>query len=244
MQNGLAVAGAKRLERPRLRRHQFGGSIGGPLPLLNFGENNDPMFRSGKDKAFFFFDNERRRDRSETPSAVIVPLPTFRAGNVGYINNNAGCTSASRLNTQPSCISYLTPAQLAALDPQHIGVNQALLGLYNSRFPLPNDPTIGDGVNTGGYRFNAPNVRDDKIYSLRLDFLPTDRQSLYISTRVTRRASTNSIQFLPQDPDSVFLNDKSYAIAVGHTWTASPNFTNQAVVGIISRRGCRYGCDG
>lgn len=221
------------IARPRLRRHQYGGSIGGPLPMFGFGENDGPVFRSGKDKLFFFFDNENRRDRSQATNLRIVPLDTFRAGQIGYVNNSStACTSASRVTTQPSCISYLTPADIAALDPLHAGVNANLLALYNSRFPHANDLTQGDGVNTGGFRFNSPNVRDDHIYTTRIDGNPTNSQRVFGRVTVTRRDSTNSLQFLPQDADAVTFQDRSYSWVVGHTWIISPNFTNVATVGV------------
>src|SRR5258706_5071527 len=44
--------------KPLLRYHNYGYSIGGPVPLFNFGENDGPMFKSGKDKFFFFFGEE------------------------------------------------------------------------------------------------------------------------------------------------------------------------------------------
>jgi hypothetical protein len=45
-------------ERPFLRYHNYGYSIGGPLPYFNFGENDGPLFKSGKDKLFFFWGQE------------------------------------------------------------------------------------------------------------------------------------------------------------------------------------------
>lgn len=218
--------------RAKLRRHQYGGSIGGPLPFFNFGENNGPAFKSGKDRLFFFFDNENRRDRSQVNSSRVVPLQTYRDGKVGYTNNTTGCTSASRANTTPSCITYLTPTAVAALDPLHLGVNTSLLSLYNSRFPLPNDLTGGDGINTGLFRFNAPNVRDDKIYTVRVDGLPKNNQQFFIRTTITRRDSTNSTQFLPGDADAVTFQDRSFAIAGGYTWVVSPSFTNSFTGGL------------
>jgi hypothetical protein len=55
---GNQVVGLK----PTDRRHQFGGSIGGPLPFLNFGDGGGPAFISGKDKLFFFlsYDQQKR----------------------------------------------------------------------------------------------------------------------------------------------------------------------------------------
>ncbi|MDQ3712026.1 MAG: TonB-dependent receptor, partial [Acidobacteriota bacterium] len=45
-------------------RTQFGGTLGGPLPFLNFGEGG-PVSTSGRDKNFFFASFERRQ-RNET----------------------------------------------------------------------------------------------------------------------------------------------------------------------------------
>ncbi len=45
-------------------RTQFGGTLGGPLPFLNFGEGG-PVTTSGRDKNFFFASFERRQ-RNET----------------------------------------------------------------------------------------------------------------------------------------------------------------------------------
>src|SRR5688500_7916010 len=44
-----------------LRRHQFGGTIGGPMPFFNFGEGG-PTFTKGRDRTFFFFSYEGTRE--------------------------------------------------------------------------------------------------------------------------------------------------------------------------------------
>src|SRR5205085_8978436 len=130
--------------RPALQRHQFGGSLGGPLPFFNFGENNGPMFKSGKDRLFFFFDYEGRRDDSQTSVSRVVPLQHFREGRIGYIlatstSTGAACPFTSRLDTRPDCIGFLSLAQSAALDPRGIGANTALFSFINSRYPAAND---------------------------------------------------------------------------------------------------------
>jgi hypothetical protein len=43
---------------PFLRYNNYGYSFSGPLPYLNFGENDGPGFKSGKDKFFFFWGQE------------------------------------------------------------------------------------------------------------------------------------------------------------------------------------------
>ena len=222
--------------RPALRRHQWGGSIGGPLPILQFGEGG-PGVISGKDKAFFFFDMERRRDRSQGATSRTVPLPNFLAGQIGYVNNTPGCGTASRLNNAPQCISFLSLAQAAALDPLGIGRNAALFDFLNQRYAAnpANDLTGGDGRNTGLLRFNAPNTRDEVTYTTRIDFNPTDRQRFFVRVTKANRDSTNALAFLPGDPDAVGFQDRSYGFAVGWTWTLSSNFTNVATAGMTKQ---------
>ncbi len=55
-------ANAGGLDRSPLRHNNFGGTLSGPLPFLNFGEGV-PVFHSGKDKTFFFFAYEGSRVR-------------------------------------------------------------------------------------------------------------------------------------------------------------------------------------
>jgi len=227
------------IKRPALRRHQYGGSIGGPLPYPRFGSTDDSFWKSGKDELFFFFDAEIRQDRSQVTASRTVPLEQFRNGNIGYVlatnpQTGAACPSTSRLNNPATaaCIGFFTPTQIQNLDPLHIGINQALLGLYNSRFPLPNDLTGGNGVTTGLFRWNAPNRRDDKIYTSRVDVVPNSNHRIFVRATITNRDSTNSVQFLPTDPDAVTFQDRSYAIAGGWNWILSSKWTNALTVGM------------
>lgn len=216
------------IARPQLTRNQFGGSIGGPVI---------------KDRLFFFFDYEGRRDAQGVSYLRIVPLNHFRSGGLGYINNNAGCGTSSRLNTTPNCISVLSAAQLAALDPKGVGSNTALLNFVNSRYPQANDLTAGDGINTAGFRFNAPSQRKDNTYTTRVDWNATSKQKFFGRFNIARRVQTDTVNSVaeqfPGDPETAQIVVKDYTWVVGHTWTASPTFVNQATVG-ASRSGLLF----
>ena len=213
------------IERPALTRNQFGGSIEGPIK---------------RDALFFFFDYEGRRDAQAVTNLRIVPLNHFRNGGLGYINNTAGCGASSRLNTTPQCISILTPAQVAALDPLHVGGNAGLLSFINSRYPQANDLTAGDGINTGGFRFNAPSKREDNTYTTRIDWSPNSTHKVFGRFNIARRIQTDTVNSVaaqfPGDPETAQIIVRDYAWVLGHTWTMSSNFVNNATVG-ASRSG-------
>ena len=225
------------VKKPQLTRNQFGGSLGGPLYLPRFGEGG-PLFMAGKDRLFFFFDYEARRDARGVSYLRIVPLAHVRAGGLAYLNNVSGCPAGARLNTSPNCITTLTPAQIAALDPQRVGVDQNLLSFINQRYPLPNDLTAGDGVNTGGFRFNAPSLRADNNYTGRIDWNITDRQRMFgrvskISALQTDTVNARSVaQQFPGDPETSQISTGDYAWVVGHNWVATPNVVNNLTVGL------------
>jgi carboxypeptidase family protein len=202
------------IPKAQLTRNQFGGNLSGPVKLPGF---------DGKDKLFFFFDYEGRRDAQGVPYLRIVPLNSFRNGSLGYLNNAGGVT-------------YLSPAQVAALDPQGVGANPALLSLINSRYPQANDLTVGDGINTAGFRFNAPSRLSSNIYTSRIDVNATENQKLFARANIVRRAFTDIIntvaQQFPGDPESGRGVVRDYSLVGGHTWTISPNLANQVTVGV------------
>jgi hypothetical protein len=191
--------------RAPLIRNQFGGNLGGPVK---------------HDKLFFFFDYNGRRDTLTNIEDRTVPLDTYRAGNVSYVNT-AGA------------VSTLSPTQVAALDPQHVGFDPSWLTLINARYPHANDLTgdVGDLVNTAGYRFNAPFPYKEDDYVQRVDYSINSHMQLFGRGTFTRTAGTqNPIQF-PGDPTTYPLYDQSYAWVVGHTWTISNSKVNQITGG-------------
>ena len=75
---GLGAAQPFTNVRPQVRRHDFGGSIGGPVFI--------PKIYNGKDRTFFFFNYEMFRDRQNKINGLgTVPTDAFRNGDFSSI---------------------------------------------------------------------------------------------------------------------------------------------------------------
>src|SRR4030095_15296765 len=171
---------------------QFGGSVGGPLPLPHFGEGG-PTTIWGKDKSFFFFSYEGLRNSVSNTGIAYVETPEYRQlvqqlrpGSV-----TAGVLSATGMT--PRTINVLTPTcGIFGNDPTRCRVVAGGLDIGS--------PTGGTGQYVtsavgGGFdgipdiqqvQFELPGRNEGNQYNIRLDFTPNSRDSFTISTFLTR----------------------------------------------------------
>jgi hypothetical protein len=199
------------LAKPKLLRNIFGGSLGGRLV---------------RDRAFFFFDYEGRRDASEEPVVRRVPTETFKQGILRY-------------RTTTGATATLTPDQIKALDPLKLGVNQRVLP-YLALYPQGNDPSgSNDGaLNNTGFRFNAPIRVNNNIYTARFDFNLTANGRQKVFWRGTLgdiAADQQAAQFPGLGANSALLNN-SKGFAIGYTAQFSPKLINNLQLG-FTRQG-------
>jgi len=184
-----------------------------------------------------------RRDARGSAQSRTVPLAHVRSGGLAYINNGKDAngnpcaavgSNAARLNNPVTaqCVTILTAAQVAAIDPQGVGANSALESVINSRYPVPNDLTFGDGINTGFFRFNAPIQLDHKTYVTRIDYKINSKQALFGRFNIVRESQTQNVQQFPGDPAAQLFSDRDYSYVIGHTWTINANNVNSLTFGL------------
>lgn len=210
------------IAKPNYIRNQFGGALGGPLWK--------------HDKAYFFFNFYDSRIVQSALVNRTVPLDTFRKGQIGYVMatdaTGAPCSSRSRQDTAKQCIGYLSPGDVAALDPAGIGENAAFFQLINTRYPQANNPAGGgDGINTGFYTFTTPEPDNEINYTGRIDFNLTSKHRVYAFATVNREDSIQSAPEFPQDGVVAPFHDRSYRWGVVDNWAINGNMANQLSYG-------------
>src|SRR5229473_1766287 len=189
--------------RTPLVRNTFEGRIDGPII---------------RNKLFFLYDYAGRRDATAQGETRIVPLASLGQGIINYTY----CTNAA-CNTKPQASLNLAQLQQAY---SSTGINQAALNALAAaaaKYPA-NDTTVGDGLNTGGFRFNAATPIKLNSHIAKLDYTLTSRQNLFVRGNVIY-----DHQVLPQwlpGTAAPLVWSHPRGLAVGHNWTIGNNWVN------------------
>jgi hypothetical protein len=194
--------------RTPLVRNTFGGAFGGPIL---------------KDKLFFFYSYEGRRDATAQSETRVVPLASLGQGIINYTY----CLDAACNNPQKASLN-LAQNQAAY---SATGINAAALSALAAAAAKyqANSNSQGDGLNTGGFIFNASTPVALNSHIGRLDYALSHTQNLFLRANVI-----DDHQTLPKWlPDTVSPQVWSHpnGLAAGHTWTIGNNLVNNARYG-------------
>ena len=246
---------------PKLRYNNFGGTIGGPLPFLNFGEGGR-WWNSGKNKTFFFFSEEVRRiTRGSTSAEPSVPTAAQRTGDLSSLLGAPLFRSTS--TTSPACtnpgVGTCTTTPLLVTDTNG-GIVQARQNQVfrpsdgrayannvipsaeidpRSRALLQTYPLPNSGIN--GFTFSAINVNNTQQETLRIDHIINQNHRLF--GRYTRDLSETGEPFGLFGPFCAlpgFCNTSTQVpgrvLAISHIGIFSSKFVNEATFNYSSNR--------
>jgi len=187
-------------QRVENRFRQYGGAIGGPLPFFNFGENDGPAIRLGKDRSFFFFSYEGVKNNTNNTYQAFVETSQYRQQVIAARPGGLTARVLSSPGVAPRVVGILTrtcldffgnPGDAAALCRQVAGGLD--LGSITGALGTITSPTGGgfDGVADIQFaNLASPQRTGGNQYNFRTDFNLTKKDQLAFIAYVTRRGDS------------------------------------------------------
>ncbi|MDQ3490745.1 MAG: carboxypeptidase-like regulatory domain-containing protein, partial [Acidobacteriota bacterium] len=147
------------VEKNLFKEVRYGGTFGGPLPFPNFGEGG-PVFRSGKNKLFFFGAYEKYFQTGESSAGGSFTTPTLAGLN--------------RLAAVPGVSPFVID----------IFRNNVALATTSNGVP---EVVNGVNIEVGDVFLPVPAFTDQKSYQFNVDHLPTQKDQFRYRFARTRQ---------------------------------------------------------
>lgn len=203
------------VEEPELKDNRFGVRVGGPIL---------------REKTFFFGSYEGRRFPNSTSVLRTVPTDTLRQGILRFRDASGNVVSYDLTSAAVCGAGGNLPC-----DPRGIGFSPAVQAIF-AELPQGNDPAVGDGLNTIGFRGNASVPITNNLYTARIDHNLTSQWRLYGSFRYTESESSSARQVRIQGGNIRALNDSPFdskLVSATLQGSLSTNLTSQFRFGWI-----------
>lgn len=227
-----------------LKRHQFGGTVGGPLPFFNFGEGG-PMFNRGQDKTFFFASFEQLREVRSQAARTIAPNANWAIGDFRNVRgagadgiwgnaddtNRIMCLQTSSNPLRPTKVECPTPNVIplgpVAGSPNLLYANPTSLAIMQY-LPTANDPNSLDGYNLSV----LSNILPRNLFSVKFDHKINEANNMYVRYSLDNRDAYQPQAGRVSYPG--FLRNwehRNSSIAFGDTHIFSPTLINDLRIG-------------
>lgn len=233
---GVLSATPSRVER---KFNSYGGSLGGPVPFLRFGDGDGSPGWLGKDKLWFFFSYEAMRENSNNTYNSLVETDQFRQA---IVNSRPGTVSAA----------LVSGAQATPRIVQQLPTTCATSGVFN---PATNCRDVPGGLDLGsiggaygtyldpwniGSGFDGvPDLQfallEDRNrflgqqYFTRIDFQATENDRFALSTYIVPSEAESSDRGSQSRPAADVISERTnYAVGLIYNRTFSPTIVNEA----------------
>jgi hypothetical protein len=234
------------LVRPFRNRNNFGGKLGGPVPLLNIG-NGGP--RILKDKGFFFVNYDKLIDPLSTRYNRTILTPTARAGEFRYNRTTFGSDASGDPidvmvgNSRVVCPARRSQAEVSVCSVSNIlsfaagrnlpnipsTINPIIQQRILSQIPTESNATGGDGRNTAGYTLNRQTNQERTTFTTRFDLDFNDRNTFNLvyswNLESNLRGDTDSTGF--SNTPRYTQTSENRTLSMAYRAVITPNIVNE-----------------
>jgi hypothetical protein len=160
-----AVGGDGGKFRPRARRNDFGGTMGGPVYI--------PKIYNGHNKTFWFYNYEEFLETTVYSFNDTVPTANYLQGNFSQISPNGTCSACAQLGIQTAALG--SPAVQVDPNGNHLFANEIFDPA--SRAVAISGSLAGQGYATPFMNNSIPMTRFDPISIKLMTYMPTANNS-------------------------------------------------------------------
>ena len=246
--------------KPTLRYNNYGYSVSGPLPYFNFGENDGPTLKSGKDKFFFFWGQEWKtihrlaatgvrtlpttaelmgdftvRLRGfdgivGTPDDGVLRDPAITGACTAPVVNSSGTVTTAAVRT--ACFGGTNPALWNRIPIGRITADGlAIADVFRQMSGISASFTNSPVANNS--TFQPPNNSDFRQELLRLDFIANDKHTLFARYAHDKNLVLDPFGTFITSPLPTIQSARSRpgnGLQVGHLWNVTSSLINEAKI--------------
>ena len=211
------------LPKRQFTQYMPGFSVGGPIQ---------------RNKTFFFVNTQwlhldQTRERTRLVYTDSARRGIFRYA-IGGRNQPVGVAAAS-VDASGAPIVPIGSYDIAAKDPQRLGLDPTVLKVI-AMTPLPNNFTAGDGLNTAGYTFVAPEYERQMDFVTKIDHTFNPQHSTFVRiSKGYQNTNCDSVNggepAFPGLPCLVNTQRHPYNWAANWRWNPGGTLVNEFVAG-------------
>lgn len=218
--NFQVPAGSALKAKDRLRRNQFGAVMSGPVVI--------PKIYNGRNRTFWAFDFEGRRQNVESVSTAWFPNQAFRSGDLSALLSPATNPATGAPYRRP--IQVYDPLTGIPIPGNLIPSSRLSPGAQNLiKSFLPQPQFQPADVLDFSYQAAVPQILNDNQYFWRVDHIFSDANRVFVRDAIDR-ARVDQMSVNPNFP--VFTTSKARNLASQWIHTFNPTTLNEFRLGL------------